>query len=204
MSRQTPRIILRTARRGFFGDAEVLVLEIGLGGAKFEHANRVDVGYTTTFTCGPLTTAGQVRHSVLLPARTGIVYQSGISFPDAGSRENELLTGLLMHEAQQQVTEWEANLSGVLMPPRPTPRRSAVALRFVALHRSSQGWTRHITADPNQVLDGITVVDGTPEEEVAVLCETYERADEATRELLRRVAMVAILEQLQAQEPSHR
>ena len=36
MLRQTPRVILRNPRRGRFGDTEILVLEMGLGGAKFE------------------------------------------------------------------------------------------------------------------------------------------------------------------------
>lgn len=199
MLRQTPRVILRTARRGRFGEEEVLVLEMGLGGAKFEHPTRLDVGRVETFACGPLTTEAVVKHSVLLPAKEGVVYQSGVAFPKLGKDEHELLLDLLVHEAQEQVIEWESNLQGVERPSARRPaRKSLVALRFVVLRRKATGWEQRITSDPNQPIDGVTIVDGTAEEDIAVLKETYEHADEAMRELMRRVATVAILEQLRS------
>lgn len=171
---------------------------MGLGGAKFEHSARLDVGRLGTFACGPLTTEAIVKHSVLLPAKTGVVYQSGVSFTDVGQREHELLLDLLVHEAQEQVIEWESNLQGIERPrsTRGPARQSAVALRFLVLRLTATGWEQRVTADPNQPVDGITIIDGTSEEDVAVLKETYENADEAMRELMRRVATVAILEQL--------
>ncbi len=198
MPRQTPRVILRNARRGRFGEEEVLVLEMGLGGAKFEHDGRFDVGRTGTFSCGPLTTEAVVRHSVLLPAKTGVIYQSGVSFTNIGKAEHDLLLDLLVHEAQEQVIEWESNLQGVerFRAARRAPKQSAAALRFLALRRNVHGWEQRSTTDPNHPLDGITIVDGTSDEDVAVLKETYDNADEAMRELMRRVATVAILEQL--------
>jgi hypothetical protein len=199
MLRQTPRVILRTPRRGRFGDEEVLVLEMGLGGAKFEHPSRLDVGRVGAFACGPLTTDAVVKHSVLLPAKTGVVYQSGVSFTNIGKAEHDLLLDLLVHEAQEQVIEWESNLQGVERPRARKPaRQSAVALRFLALRRRESGWEQRITSDPNQPVDGITIVEGTAEEDIAVLKETYDNADDAMRELMRRVATVAILEQLRS------
>ena len=199
MLRQTPRVILRTARRGRFGEEEVLVLEMGLGGAKFEHAARLDVGRVEIFACGPLSTEAVVKHSVLVPAKEGVVYQSGVSFTNIAKSEHDLLLDLLVHEAQEQVIEWESNLQGVERPSARRPsRKSAVALRFVVLRRKGGTWEQKITSDPNQPIDGITIVDGTAEEDIAVLKETYERADDAMRELMRRVATVAILEQLRS------
>jgi len=199
MLRQTPRVILRTPRRGRFGEEEVLVLEMGLGGAKFEHDGRFDVGRTETFACGPLTTESVVKHSVLLPTKTGVIYQSGVSFPKIGKTEYDLLLDLLVHEAQEQVIEWESNLQGVERPSARKPaRQSAVAMRFLVLRRKADGWEQRVTTDPNQPVDGITIVDGTADDDVAVLKQTYDNADEAMRELMRRVATVAILEQLRA------
>lgn len=197
MLRQTPRVILRNPRRGRFADEEILVLEMGLGGAKFEHSARLDVGRLETFACGPLTTPAVVKHSVLLPANMGVVYQSGVSFTNIGKEEHDLLLDLLVHEAQEQVIEWESNLQGVDRPQARKPaRQSAVKLRFLALHRKPHGWEQRVTSDPNQPVDGITIVDGTADDDVKVLKETYELADDAMRELMRRVATVAILEQL--------
>ena len=171
---------------------------MGLGGAKFEHSGRFDVGRVAILVCGPLTTEATVRHSELLPAKTGVVYQSGVSFTNLGAREHELLLDLLVHEAREQVIEWESNLEGIA-PPAPSARRapqSAVARRFLCLRRMARGWERKITSDPNQPTDGITILEGTPDAEVAVLERTYDGADDAMREFMRRVATVAILEQL--------
>lgn len=199
MPRHSPRVILRAPRRGRFGDDQVVVLEMGLGGAKFEHSGRFDVGRVAAFVCGPLTTEATVRHSVLLPAKTGVVYQSGVSFTNLGACEHELLLDLLVHEAREQVIEWESNLQGVEHPAPPARRnapQSAVARRFLCLRRMGRGWERKITSDPNQPTDGITIVEGTSDEEIAVLEQTYDGSDDATREFMRCVATVAILEQL--------
>lgn len=176
----------------------MLVLEMGLAGAKFEHSGRFDVGLDAPFTCGPLSTAAMVRHSVLLPAKAGVVYQSGIWFSQLGEAERALLLDLLVHEAQEQVVEWEANLAGELRvrPARQPARHSAVAVRYVRLRLTNDGWLRTLTSDPNQPPDGILVVDSTPEEEIDVLRETYEQADDEMRELMRRVATVTVLEHL--------
>ena len=150
--------------------------------------------------CGPLTTLAVVRHSELLPAKTGIVYQSGVAFLDVGPAEKGLLFDLLVHEAKEQVIEWEANLAGeVPARARGSVARSSVVLRFVSLKLSPSGWTRTITADPNQPLDGVAIPEDTPEPEVALLLKTYESSDEPARELMRRIATVAILERLRGQ-----
>ena len=197
MPRTTPRVILRHPRRGSFGEDDVLVLEMGLGGAKFEHPHRFDVNRMATFVCGPLRTQGTVRHSVMLPALEGVVYQSGIEFTAVGDDERTLLLDLIAHEAEKQVAEWEANVRGE-MPPRPskTVPRSALAPRYVLLRLTEKGWQRTVTSDPNQPIDGVSVIEGTPEEEITKLRLTYQRGDEAMRELLRSMAMQAIVEHI--------
>jgi hypothetical protein len=196
-ARTTPRVILRTPRAGRFGEEEVLVLELGLGGAKFEHPERFETGRVDPFTCGSLTTDATVRHSVALPTKTGIVVQSGIEFHRLGPHERAVLLDLLVHEAQQQVIEWESTASGEA----PSLLRRIIhpsmgAPHFIRIRHRNGRWERTTTTDPNQPFDGVTVVNGTPDDELAVLRYTYERGDDATRELLRRVATVAILEQM--------
>lgn len=194
--RQSPRVILRRPLEGRFDGENVLVVELGLGGAKFEHPQRVDIGRHGRFLCGDFAATAKVRHSVLLPARNGVVYHVGISFDALTAEQKELLMQLLIGEAQEQVAEWEANLSGTLAwQPQPA-RRSAVALGFLSLHLNNQGWRRSATSDPNQPLDGVTVPGDTSEDEIAILCETFEKGDLSTRELLRRMATVTILERM--------
>jgi hypothetical protein len=194
--RQSPRVILRRPLDGRFDDANVLVVELGLGGAKFEYPQRIDIGRKGRFTCGEFSVESKVRHSIVLPARSGVVYHIGLSFDLMSAHEKEQLMRILLEEAQEQVAEWEANLSGtVAWQPKPA-RQSAVALRFLSLHLTNQGWRRSPTSDPNHPLDGITVPGDTPEEEILILCETFEAGDLPTRELLRRMATVTILERL--------
>jgi hypothetical protein len=194
-SRDSPRVILRAPLTGQFGDVPVLILELGLGGAKLEHATRFAIGHQDLLLFPSLTTAANVRHSTMLPAVVdGTVYQSGVSFVDLGEEQRQGLADLLIAEAQEQVNEWEANFNGLGWRPSPRTARSEAAQQFLNLHLTARGWVRATTSDPNQPLDGVAVAADTPEHELRVLCRTYERGDHATRELLRRVAMLAILE----------
>jgi hypothetical protein len=194
-TRNTPRVVLRKAREGRFGEEQVLVLELGLAGAKFEHGTRLDIGTRATFICGPVIAHGNVRHSILLPAERGVVYHTGIAFVNLDDDQERHLYQLLMDEAQEQVNEWEANLQGVPWRPKPA-RKSIAARRYISLRKTPDGWVRTITKDPNQPIDGIAVPDDTPENELEILRRTYDNADRTTRELMRRMAMVGILERL--------
>lgn len=196
-SRQTPRVQLRRPLEGTFDGAPVLVLELGLGGAKIELSERMDIGRIGRIACAGLSTQARVCHSILLPATKGVVYQSGLSFTALDWTQREHLLKLLFDEAQEQVQEWEANVAGVKW--RPTSGKvSAVAPRFVAVRLTPQGWEQMVTSDPNQPTDGVSVVADTPQEELDLLRRTYQFSDEPTRELLRRLATVAILERLAA------
>lgn len=175
----------------------VLVVEMGLGGAKFEHAGRLVVGRTGRLSCGPLTISAEVRHSKVLQAQTGFVYQTGVAFGEVGSDDHGLLVDLLMHEAREQVVEWESNLAGEPPPaPRSPVRRSLASKRFVSLKLLPTGWQRSVTIDPNQPAEGVTIAEETSDEEIAMLCASYEAADTPARELMRRIATVAILERM--------
>jgi hypothetical protein len=193
--RQTPRVVLRKPRQGRFGEETVLVLELGLAGAKFEHGTRLAIGSRATFICGPVITDGEVRHSILLPSRTGVVHHTGVAFPELTASQQQQLHQLLIDEAQEQVQEWEANLEGLAWRPKPAPK-SVVVRRYICLRKTPDGWVRTITVDPNQPLDGVAVPDDTSATELELLRRTYDAGDKTTRELMRRMAMVGILERL--------
>jgi hypothetical protein len=194
-TRQDPRVVLRNAIDARFDGAPILVLELGLGGARFEHGQRMDIGRRGEFTCGPLEAYASVRHSIVLPAEGSVVYHTGLSFSRLDPPQKEHLFKLLIDEAQEQLREWEANLGGIGWSPS-VIRQSAVARRYIALRPAPEGWRRTISTDPNQPLDGITVIDDTPEEDIDMLCRTYQNGDDATHELLRRMAILTIVERL--------
>ena len=194
--RQSPRVVLRDPIDATLDGMRVLIVELGPGGAKIEHAQRLDLQRRGRLACASFDLHAQVRHSVVLPSRDGVIYHSGLVFLGVTTSQREMLMSMLVQEAQRQVTDWEANLTGqVRWRPDDAPR-SAVEHRFICLQHSNTGWTRAATSDPNQPLDGVTVSGDTAEEEVKVLCSSYEQADHAGRELLRRMAMVSILERM--------
>lgn len=194
--RQTPRVILRDPIEATFEGMRVLIVELGPGGAKIEHDQRLDLQRRGRLVCASFDLHAQVRHSIVLPAREGVIYHSGLSFLTVTSAQREVVMAMLVEEAQRQVTDWEANLTGqVKWKPEDAPR-SAVAHRFICMQFTNAGWNRFATSDPNQPLDGVTVAGDTPEEELKVLCASYEQSDHAARELLRRIATVSILERM--------
>ena len=194
--RQTPRVVLRDPIEATFEGTRVLIVELGPGGAKIEHAQRIDLQRKARLVCASFDLHAQVRHSTVLPAREGVIYHSGLLFIGVTASQREVLMGMLVEEAQRQVVDWEANLTGqVKWRPENTPK-SAVAHRFLCLQLTNAGWNRFATSDPNQPLDGVTVAGDTPEEEINLLCTSYEQGDHGGRELLRRMATVSILERL--------
>ena len=194
-NRQTPRVLLRRPIEGTFDKVPVLILELGLGGAKIELSERMEIGRLGVIASSSLATQGKVCHSILLPATDGMVYQTGIAFTSLDWAQRERLLALLFEEAQEQVNEWESNLAGVKWRPS-SGKVSAVAPRFHTVRLTPQGWVENVTTDPNQPVDGVSVVADTPEEDLRILRRTYERADAPTRELMRRLATVAILERM--------
>lgn len=194
--RQAPRVVLRDPIEASFEGSRALIVELGPGGAKIEHTDRTDLQRRGRLVCGSFDILSQVRHSTMLPAREGVIYHTGLLFMTVTSQERETLMRILLEEAQRQVADWEANLTGQLKwRPENTPR-SAVMHRFICLQFTNLGWNRYATSDPNQPLDGITIGGDTPEEELEVLCRTYEQSAAPERELMRRIATVSILERM--------
>ena len=198
-NRQSPRVLLREPIEARFDDAHVLIVELGLGGAKIEHDQRMDIGRRGRLRCDELeVVTGQVCHSALLPAGNGVVYHTGLQFTTVSPALRQQLMTLLRAEADKQMKQWESNLMGGGSAWQPQwGRKSAVVHRFLCMKLTNAGWEKNATSDPNQPLDGVTIPGDTSEEELGILCQTYERADLETRELMRRMATVSILERMQ-------
>jgi hypothetical protein len=71
-----------------------------------------------------------------------------------------------------------------------------VAQRFIWMRLQPRGWDKQFTADPNQPLDGFAVPADTSDEEIRSLCKTYEDSDDTTRNAMRHMATLAILDRV--------
>jgi hypothetical protein len=181
-----------------FADQQVILLELGTGGAKIEHQRSLAIGARHLLPLRDAALPSVVRYCTLAPSETGIVYHTGVAFGDLTREQTESIYEILLDEARQQVAEWEANAKGDRWERPEFGPRSAVALRYVWLRLASGRWSRTVTTDPNQPIDGVAVPGDTPEDDIALLCATYERGDDALRDYLRGCAMVAILERLRS------
>lgn len=193
--RKSQRLILRSPIAATLDDEPVLVLELSLTGAKVEHDQRRNVGALHTLNLGHVALRANVRFAVLLPTASGVTYQTGLEFVAMTPQQTAAIYEILIEAANEQVLAWEANLEGLPVRERKAPK-SAVAQRFLWLRLTPRGWTRAETTDPNQPLDGVAVPSDESEDDIRKLCATYEKGDEGTREFLRHVATLAILERI--------
>ena len=63
---------------------------------------------------------------------------------------------------------------------------------FLSLHLGAHGWKRHRSLLPDQPEDGFTVRASVPAEEIDLLCTTYEKGDEESRQLTRLMAQLSV------------
>ena len=63
---------------------------------------------------------------------------------------------------------------------------------FVSLRLGANGWKRRRSLLPDQPEDGFTVRASVPQEEIELLCATYENGDEESRRLTRLMAQLSV------------
>ena len=63
---------------------------------------------------------------------------------------------------------------------------------FVSLHFGAKGWKRRRSLLPDQPDDGFTVRASVPDEEIELLCQTYEKGDDESRCLTRLMAELSV------------
>jgi len=63
---------------------------------------------------------------------------------------------------------------------------------FFTYHLGGNGWKRRRSLLPDQPEDGFTVRASVPEEEIEILCRTYEKGDDESRRLTRLMAELSV------------
>lgn len=117
-----------------------------------------------------------------------LIYHSGLELitdPPAALRE------LVAWHVARALDEQKANARGI-PPEAPQSVQTGGGNRFVR-HEHIGGLWRHLpTNDPKQPRTGFTVSASATEDEVAMLRETFEFGDDASRRLLRQLAELSI------------
>lgn len=175
---------------GWFGDYAVRLLNISANGALIESDEPL-----------PDDARGLLRFfwrgaEIELLAKTArkMATQTGLEFLE----ESETLCNLLAETATELLKAQEANANGtrdanVYGEETLTAASARTRLAgFVTWTLSDAGWKATRSLLPDQPPNGFTVAAGEPEDQVALLCRTYESGDTESRRLTRMFAELSV------------
>lgn len=181
-----------------------LILDIGLSGAFVEHYGTVASGDKfrlsfrwkggeVAFLCSV------VRTAVIRAAQEGqaTVSQSGIEFVESFGESDAKLQDMMGTFVARVLTAQKANASGDATTSASILSQLGEARRtrtrgFVAYLWDGKAWTRRRTQLSDQPRNGFTVGAYEDEDDLEVLCRTYEQGDDEARNLIRLVAELSV------------
>lgn len=192
-----------------FGAAPALVLDIGMAGALVEHYGEVQPGHQATLT---FRWHGEPVELVCEVARTSVtrdpggdlksaVSHSGVAFLRGVGQSIPRLQEMIATAIGRILAAQKANAAGSqegASAGRTVLARLGEARRlrtqgFVTYRLKENTWWRLPASSPAQPADGFTVAAWEDEEEVGILCKTYEIADAEGRRLIRLVAEMSAM-----------
>jgi len=178
-----------------------LILDIGVGGAYIEHYGALASGARfrllfrwrgedVEFLC-------EVRRSYVI--RQGgdslsIVSHSGVSFVEAIGDSETRLNDMMATFVGRVLAAQRANASGTQQGSESLPltqlggARRARTRGWMAFRYKDGTWRRTLATSPTQPPDGFTVAAYEEEDELAMLCRSYEAANDEGRRLIRLLA----------------
>lgn len=120
------------------------------------------------------------------------LYHSGVKFLRPMGMSDKSLKELIAGHIVRVLDERKANARG--LPPETTTFRQTAARSSGFLECRFRGgqWHTSRTTIGKQPVDGFTISAEEPAEQVALLCKTYEEADESGREMIRQLSSISI------------
>jgi hypothetical protein len=111
--------------------------------------------------------------------------------------ENDALLRLISNSATEMLLALEANARGdrdanLVGDETLTAAWRRPASGFVRWIFSAAGWRSERSDEPSQPADGFTIAAAEPEDQVALLCRTYESGDTEARKLTRMLAEISV------------
>lgn len=177
------------------GGVEVRVVEISLIGCRVEHSERLPIGNSV-----PLRFRWKGNEFVV-PARVarmevrgfqpgGAKYDTGLKFADSAADAPQALLNLvssLVEESPKPVPD-----PFVRAPFLRYDDEEELSRPFVECTLRDGKWRRRYVSRPAQPVEGFTTVIPADDQELDLLCRTYEMADPDTRRLIRLSLEVAM------------
>ena len=176
---------------GTFGELAVMVVEISVGGAKIVHDDPVKQNASGMLR---FEWKGQKLAVLSQVIRTDGA-RSGLQFLE----HNQMLVGLVNAWATEvlraQQANAEGNRSANVIGDETLTAASAGARAiagFLQYHLTPNGWKSHRAMLPDQPEDGFTVSANESQEQIDLLCRTYEGGDAEAKKMTRTIAGLSI------------
>jgi len=188
--RQFQRLNLAEPLDAWFGDYAVRILNLSATGALVESDEVLPDdarGHLTFFWRGE-------ELELLAKTARQAATQTGLEFLEESEALYDLIatsaTELLLAQQANAMGDREANVFG-----DQTLTAASSALRitgYVTWTLGDGGWHSQRSLLPDQPANGFTIPAGEPEDQVALLCQTYESGDTESRRLTRMLAEISV------------
>lgn len=187
--RHFQRLVLVEPLDGWFGDYPVRLIDVSATGALIEHDDEIpaDARALLRFYWD-----GEEIELTAETART-LGYRTGVKFLD----ESEALLRFIAGSAKDMLLALEANARGdreanIVGDETLTAAWRRPAAGFVRWIFSAAGWTHEHSLFPDQPENGFTIAAAEPDDQVELLCRTYEAGDTEARRLTRMLAEISV------------
>ena len=185
------RLNLTRTIDGRFGDQAVGIADVSASGAQLVLDAPIEPGARA-----PLRFAWRGEEVEVIAEVTRFADgRAGVQFVEA----NDALRSLLAASVLEILHAQEANASGdrarnVIGGDETLTAASEIELTnaFVSFRLGDAGWKRRRSLLPDQPDDGFTIRAGVPQEDVDLLCRTYEAGDAESRRLTRLMAELSV------------
>lgn len=189
--RHFQRLHLTKPVDGWFGDYSVVIVEVSASGVKVIHDEEI-----------PLGSRGLLRFSwrgVELELLAEITRTEGARSGLRLIDDSKELRDIIEKSATEVLRAQEANAGGdrarnVVGDETLTAASAGVrgSSGFLQYHLSSGRWKCHRVLLPEQPEDGFTVSANEPQEQIDLLCTTYENGDEESKRMTRMIAELSV------------
>ena len=187
--RHFQRLTLTRPLDGWFGDFAVRLIDVSATGALIESDEDIppDARALLRFWW-----RGEEVEVMAETARRADS-RAGMKFLE----ENDALRRLIAGSATEMILALEANARGdrsanFVGDETITAAWKRPASGFVRWILGDQGWSSEQCSNPDQPPHGFTIGAGEPDEQVAMLCRTYEHGDTEARKLTRMLAELSV------------
>lgn len=189
--RQAPRLHLTKPVEGWFSDFPVTLIDVSEAGASILHGDEIPVRshglLRFSWRGADLEITAEIVHS-----REG---RAGLRFVE----KSELLGRLIAASDDEVLRAQEANLRGEReknVVGEETLTAASYGVRasrgFLMFRLTADGWMQAQSLLPDQPDDGFTVSADEPQDQIDMLCKTYETGDADAKKMMRAIAELSV------------